>query len=55
MRLWTLPGESRTLGLWRARDETKQAILESLPLAPWMTVEVTPLSVHPNDPAAVPA
>jgi muconolactone delta-isomerase len=22
---------------------------------PWMTVEVTPLSVHPNDPAAVPA
>jgi muconolactone delta-isomerase len=54
LRLWTLPGESRTLGLWRARDETEmQAILESLPLAPWMTVEVTPLSVHPNDPAAV--
>jgi len=54
LRLWTLPGKSRNLGLWRARDETEmQAILESLPLAPWMTVEVTPLSVHPNDPAAV--
>src|SRR5438477_774840 len=54
LRLWTLPGESRTLGLWRARDETEmQAILKSLPLAPWMTVEVTPLSVHPSDPAAV--
>ena len=54
LRLWTLPGESHTLGLWRARDETEmQAILDSLPLAPWMTVEVTPLSVHPNDPAAV--
>ena len=54
LRLWTLPGESHTLGLWRARDETEmQAILDSLPLAPWMTFEVTPLSVHPNDPAAV--
>ena len=54
LRLWTLAGESRTLGLWRVRDETEmQAILKSLPLAPWMTVEVTPLSVHPNDPAAV--
>ena len=54
LRLWTLPGESRTLGLWRGRDETEmQPILQSLPLAPWMTVEVTPLSVHPNDPAAV--
>src|SRR5207244_3263244 len=54
LRLWTLPGESHSLGLWRARDETEmQAILDSLPLAPWMIVEVTPLSVHPNDPAAV--
>ena len=51
LRLWTLPGESRALGLWRAQDAAEmQTILQSLPLAPWLTVEITPLSVHPNDP-----
>jgi muconolactone delta-isomerase len=54
-RLWTLPGESRALGLWRAQDAAEmQTILQSLPFAPWMTVEVTPLSVHPNDPGTSP-
>lgn len=54
VRLWRLPGESRYLGLWRASDATEMgAILESLPLAHWMTVEVTPLSAHPNDPPIV--
>jgi muconolactone delta-isomerase len=28
-----------------------QAILESLPLWSWMTVQTTPLTVHPSDPA----
>jgi muconolactone delta-isomerase len=28
-----------------------QAILKSLPLDAWMTVETTPLSQHPGDPA----
>jgi muconolactone delta-isomerase len=28
-----------------------QAILKSLPLDPWMTVETTPLTPHPSDPA----
>ena len=28
-----------------------QAILQSLPLDAWMTVETTPLSEHPGDPA----
>jgi muconolactone delta-isomerase len=27
--------------------------LRSLPLDPWMTVETTPLSRHPNDPATI--
>jgi len=56
LRLWTPPaepGEWRTLGLWQAQDAAEmQAILESLPLYVWMTVETTPLSQHPNDPAA---
>jgi muconolactone delta-isomerase len=55
LRLWMLPaeaGESRALGLWRANDPAEmQAILESLPLDLWMTVETTTLTEHPNDPA----
>ena len=52
LRLWALPGAGRTLGLWQARDAAQmQAILQSLPLAPWMTVDTTPLSPHPSDPA----
>jgi muconolactone delta-isomerase len=50
-RLWTLPGPGRALGLWQADDPAEmQAILRSLPLDPWMTVETTPLSPHPSDP-----
>ncbi|EUA15374.1 muconolactone delta-isomerase family protein [Mycobacterium kansasii 732] len=34
-----------------ARDPGElMAILESLPLSGWMTIETTPLSSHPNDP-----
>src|SRR5712664_3792182 len=52
-RLWALPGEGRALGLWQARDAAEmQAIVDSLPMTPWMTTEVTPLSEHPSDPAA---
>jgi muconolactone delta-isomerase len=54
LRLWKLPGESRALGLWNARDPAEmQAILKSLPLDPWMTVETTPLTRHPSDPAVI--
>ncbi len=53
LRLWRLPaGGPSALGLWRARDAAgMQAILESLPLAPWLTTQITPLSEHPSDPA----
>ena len=52
LRLWRLPGESRSLGLWSAGDPAEmQAILASLPLNPWMTDETTPLTPHPSDPA----
>ena len=51
-RLWTLPGDGRALGLWQAAGPAEmQAILRSLPLDPWMTVQTTPLSPHPSDPA----
>jgi muconolactone delta-isomerase len=53
LRLWALSGEWRTLGLWQARDAAElQSILESLPLYGWMAVATTPLTHHPNDPAA---
>jgi muconolactone delta-isomerase len=51
LRLWRLTGEGRALGLWRAQDSTEiQAVLKSLPLDAWMTVETTPLTPHPSDP-----
>ena len=54
LRLWALPGAGRTLGLWQARDAAQmQAILQALPLASWMTVDTTPLSPHPSDPAII--
>ena len=53
LRLWTLP-DGRALGLYQARDAAQmEAILASLPLAPWMTVDTTPLSPHPSDPAII--
>lgn len=56
LRLWTLPGDGRALGLWQARDAAElETILASLPMAAgWFTVERTPLSPHPNDPRREP-
>jgi muconolactone delta-isomerase len=51
-RLWILPGQGRALGVYRARDSAEmEAIVKSLPLDPWMTTELTPLTPHPSDPA----
>lgn len=53
-RLWSLPaapGTRRALGLWRADSSAEiAAIVDALPLRPWMTVETVPLTPHPNDP-----
>ena len=55
LRVWRpLPedGRGRALGLYRAAtDEELDAILDSLPLRPWMQISVTALAEHPNDPA----
>ncbi|RFC70625.1 muconolactone Delta-isomerase family protein [Streptomyces sp. AcE210] len=54
MRLWKTPGERRALGLWRARDAAEmQTVLDSLPQAPWLSMETTPLTEHPSDPGPV--
>jgi muconolactone delta-isomerase len=52
LRLWTLPGQGGVLGLWHAHDTAgMQAILASPPLYAWMSVQTTPLTPHPSDPA----
>jgi muconolactone delta-isomerase len=51
-RFWTMPGRGRSLALWQAHDVAEvDAIVESLPLYPWMTVQTTALTPHPSDPA----
>ncbi|MQA85818.1 MAG: muconolactone delta-isomerase [Streptosporangiales bacterium] len=50
-RLWRIPGRWANWGLWEAPDATAlHDAVASLPLWPWMTVEVHPVAVHPNDP-----
>jgi muconolactone delta-isomerase len=55
IRLWLLPAwpdGSHALGLWRSQDAAHmRTMLESLPMAPWLTEEITPLVPHPSDPA----
>ncbi|MFF2296038.1 muconolactone Delta-isomerase family protein [Arthrobacter sp. NPDC058127] len=52
VRLWRPVGELRSIGIWRAADEAElhEKVLGTLPLRPWMTVTVTALESHPNDP-----
>ena len=56
LRVWKRPrsaGETNVLGLYRAESETElDGLLSALPLYKWMTITVTGLERHPNDPAA---
>ena len=51
-RLWRPAGELRSIGVWRAGSEQElhEKVLGTLPLRPWMSVTVTALVSHPNDP-----
>ena len=52
VRLWTLPGRGRSLGLWQDPGaEELRHLLASLPLAAWLAVDTVPLTRHPSDPA----
>jgi muconolactone D-isomerase len=55
LRVWRPQPEDgrwRAIGLYRADDEAElNAILGTLPLFTWMTIEVRALAPHPNDPA----
>ena len=50
-RLWRIPGRRANWGLWEAEDATVlHAAIGSLPLFPWLSVDVHPLAAHPSDP-----
>jgi muconolactone D-isomerase len=57
VRLWRPVGAQRSLGLWRASDETDlhANVLGTLPLRAWMSFTVTAVQPHPNDPGATDA
>jgi muconolactone D-isomerase len=51
-RMWRSPGRRANWGLWEASDATElHAAISSLPLFPWLDVEVHALALHPSDPA----
>ena len=48
VRIWRIPGARSNVGVWSATDATElHEALTSLPLWPYMDVEVTPLAQHP--------
>ncbi len=50
-RLWRIPGRRANWGLWEAADATAlHRAISSLPLFPWLSVEVEALAAHPSDP-----
>jgi muconolactone delta-isomerase len=55
VRLWRPVGELRSIGLWRADDEAAlhEKVLGTLPLRSWMTLVVTAVEPHPNDPDGI--
>ncbi len=50
-RIWRIPGATANWSLYNVHDEGHlDAVLSSLPLRPWITAEIHPLSQHPSSP-----
>ena len=50
-RMWRIPGRWANWGIWFATDATElHSYLSSLPLYPWLSIDVYPLAGHPIDP-----
>jgi len=46
--LWSLAGQQGNVGIWAAEDADElEAALTSLPIRPYVDIEVTPLATHP--------
>lgn len=51
VRLWRVTGRRANVGIWRAASTAAlHDALASLPLFPYLDIQVTPLARHPNDP-----
>jgi muconolactone D-isomerase len=47
VRIWRVPGQWANVGIWQAADATElHDAISSLPLFPWMSVDVAPLATH---------
>ncbi len=47
-RIWRVPGRRANVSLYEAPDATElHALLTSLPLWPWMDIDVQALATHP--------
>jgi muconolactone D-isomerase len=47
VRMWRLPGATATVSVWQASDATElHGLLTSLPLNPWLSIDVVPLARH---------
>ena len=50
-RMWRIPGQRANWSIWHAPDATAlHESLASLPLFPWLSIEVHALAAHPTDP-----
>ncbi|MFY1637974.1 muconolactone Delta-isomerase [Solwaraspora sp. WMMB335] len=49
-RLWRVPGTLHAIGLYEAEDATAlHDALASLPMFPWLEIEIQPLATHPQE------
>lgn len=49
-RIWRVPGRAASVQLWVASDATVlHEALSSLPMWPWMSIEVEALATHPQE------
>ena len=47
VRMWRVPGRRANVGLWEAADASElHELLTSLPVFPWMNIQVRPLAEH---------
>ncbi|HEY5333533.1 MAG TPA: muconolactone Delta-isomerase family protein [Solirubrobacterales bacterium] len=47
-RIWRLPGRRANVGIWSAPDaDALHAAITTLPMFPYMDIEVTALATHP--------
>jgi len=50
VRIWRLPGRRANVGIWSAADaDALHAAITTLPMFPYLDVEVTALATHPNE------